>query len=99
MSKKLKASDFAVKFAKEYGYTQKQAKQFVADFSKFCTKELTNGTSFLLSGLGSFYGERQEAKRVRNPKTGYYTDTPSRIVPKFKFSTKVVEKIKKDSSI
>jgi len=46
-----------------------------------------------LVGFGTFTAVKRAARKARNPKTGEPIDVPEKVVPKFKASAKMKEKV------
>ena len=59
-------------------------------------EELAQKKKIELRGFGSFYVKKCKARAARNPRTGEKISVPSRNVPVFKVSDKLLERLNQD---
>lgn len=65
----------------------KDAENAYEAFVSAVVKGLKDSNKIILAGFGTFEIKNKPAGVVKNPKTGEKISTPSKNVPKFKFST------------
>lgn len=73
--------------------SQKVAGEVVTAFIDVVTESLVKGEDVSLSGFGKFLTVTRAARKGRNPQTGEEIDIPEKVVPKFKCSNTLKEKI------
>jgi len=60
---------------------------------------LSEGDKVELRGFGSFKVKQRRSRRARNPRTGRPVDVPSKLVPYFKASNELKDRVNGDSSV
>lgn len=60
---------------------------------------LSEGDKVELRGFGSFKVKQRRSRRARNPRTGRPVDVPSKLVPYFKASNELKDRVNGDSAV
>jgi len=60
---------------------------------------LSEGDKVELRGFGSFKVKQRRSRRARNPRTGRPVDVPSKLVPYFKASNELKDRVNGDSPV
>lgn len=60
-------------------------------------RALTEGDKIELRGFGSFKVKKRNQRKARNPRTGETVEVPAKLVPYFKASKALKEKVNKSS--
>ncbi len=60
-------------------------------------RALTEGDKIELRGFGSFKVKKRNQRKARNPRTGATVDVPAKLVPYFKASKALKEKVNKST--
>lgn len=86
--------EFVELFAKEGGYTKKDAEKAVKLFTGLVEKKLIDGEPVSFIGWGKFEVVKRAARAVRNPQTGKKMKIKEKNVVKFRVGKNLSEKIK-----
>lgn len=75
------------------GLTQRNVEEVMNAFSDITAEALSKGESVILSGFGTFEPKNRSPRIGRNPHTGEAVEIPARIIPSFKPSQGLKERI------
>lgn len=82
------------KVSKQTKLTKRESENALNALVDTIQKGLKKKQSIRVSGLGSFITQKRAARQGRNPQTGQTMKIPSKIVPKFRPSTKLRELVR-----
>jgi len=88
-------ADLVEEISKETGLSKKDTGVIVNLIIENITRALAEGEKVELRGFGSFKVKSRKARRARNPRTGASVDVPAKLVPYFKASNELKEKVNK----
>ncbi len=89
--------DLIQEIAKSTGFVRNDIKVVVEQFLDIVGEKLIAGNSIEIRGFGTFAGKERKARPARNPRTGEEIRLEDRIVPTFKFSSEIKNKINQNS--
>ncbi|NRA45232.1 MAG: HU family DNA-binding protein [Oligoflexales bacterium] len=79
--------------AVKVGSSKEKANQFISVFTKLIEDALADKREVKIVGFGSFATQKRAARSGRNPSTGERIPFPEKLLPVFKPSIKLKEKI------
>lgn len=79
--------------AKSTGFVRNDIKIVVEQFLDLLGEKLIEGNTIEIRGFGTFACKSRKARPARNPRTGETVFIDERLVPTFKFSSEIKEKI------
>jgi DNA-binding protein HU-beta len=82
--------------AQEAGITAEQARRAIDAMAAVLTVGLMSDGKIIWHGFGTFATHRRGPRRIHNPSTGSMMDIPSKTVIKFRPSSHVLERVRKD---
>jgi len=85
--------DLVRKMAEKSGMTQKGTKAVLNSLMESIEEALVDGDEVKLSKFGTFKSVVRAPRKGRNPQTGEEIDIPEKVVPKFKTSSILKEKV------
>lgn len=85
--------DLIQDIARSTGYIQSDIRTVVEDFFDVVAKSLTTGDNIEIRGFGTFTTKARKPRPARNPRTGEEVRLEERIVPLFKFSSDIKNKL------
>jgi len=86
-------ADLVEEISKETGLSKKDTGIIVNLIIENITRALAEGEKVELRGFGSFKVKSRKARRARNPRTGASVDVPAKLVPYFKASNELKDKV------
>lgn len=87
-------ADLIERIAKQAKLSKRESEEALNALVHTIQRGLQKKQSIRLSGLGSFTTQRRAARQGRNPQTGQAIRIPSKIVAKFRPSSKLRELVK-----
>lgn len=87
--------DFTAKLAERSGRPVTEVRKFMDDFFALATEVLANKEDVRFLGFGRFFPLKQNARPVRNPKTGAPTMLSERTTVRFKIGKDLFEAVNK----
>jgi len=90
-------ADIVEQISNSTGLTKKDTAMAVEGFIKAVRQALSNGQNIEIRGFGSFKVKSRRARKARNPRTGQAVDVPARMVPTFKPSKELKDKVEKSN--
>ncbi|HZL84060.1 MAG TPA: HU family DNA-binding protein [Candidatus Krumholzibacteria bacterium] len=91
-------ADLVETIALSTGLSKKDTNVVVNGILENISKALSEGDKVELRGFGSFKVKQRRSRRARNPRTGSAVDVPSKLVPYFKASNELKDKVNSDSA-
>ena len=88
-------ADLVEEISKETGLSKKDAGIVVNLIIENICNALAEGDKVELRGFGSFKVKSRKARKARNPRTGESVDVPAKLVPYFKASNELKDKVNK----
>ena len=85
--------------AKSTGFVRNDIKTVVEQFLDLVGEKLIEGNTIEIRGFGTFACKPRKARPARNPRTGETVQIEERMVPTFKFSNDIKDKINSLESI
>ena len=85
--------------AKAEGITLKAAETAVNVTFQSMEQSLIKGDRLEIRGFGSFKVKQRRSRRARNPRTGNPVDVPSKLVPYFKASNELKDRVNDTPSV
>ncbi len=79
--------------AKSTGFVRNDIKVVVEQFLNLLSEKLIEGNTIEIRGFGTFACKPRKARPARNPRTGDIVQIEERVVPSFKFSNDIKDKI------
>lgn len=79
--------------AKSTGFVRGDIKTVVEQFLELVGEKLVDGNTIEIRGFGTFACKPRKARPARNPRTGETVLIDERLVPTFKFSNDIKDKI------
>lgn len=79
--------------AKSTGFVRGDIKAVVEQFLELVSEKLVDGNTIEIRGFGTFACKPRKARPARNPRTGETVIIEERMVPTFKFSNDIKDKI------
>ena len=79
--------------AKSTGFVRNDIKTVVEQFLDLVGEKLIEGNTIEIRGFGTFACKPRKARPARNPRTGETVQIEERMVPTFKFSNDIKNKI------
>lgn len=79
--------------AKSTGFVRGDIKTVVEQFLELVGEKLVDGNTIEIRGFGTFSCKPRKARPARNPRTGETVLIEERLVPTFKFSNDIKDKI------
>jgi DNA-binding protein HU-beta/integration host factor subunit beta len=79
--------------AKSTGFVRNDIKTVVEQFLDLVGEKLIEGNTIEIRGFGTFACKPRKARPARNPRTGETVQIEERMVPTFKFSNDIKDKI------
>ena len=79
--------------AKSTGFVRNDIKTVIEQFLDLLAEKLIEGTTIEIRGFGTFACKPRKARPARNPRTGETVMIEERMVPSFKFSNDIKDKI------
>ena len=79
--------------AKSTGFVRNDIKTVIEQFLDLLAEKLIEGNSIEIRGFGTFACKPRKARPARNPRTGETVLIEERMVPSFKFSNDIKDKI------
>lgn len=79
--------------AKSTGFVRSDIKTVVEQFLELVGEKLVDGNTIEIRGFGTFACKPRKARPARNPRTGETVLIDERLVPTFKFSNDIKDKI------
>jgi len=74
-----------IKFISEKTGVDKDTVSLIINESHSCiVRSLKKGDCVKISGFGTFYPNKRESRKGRNPKTGHTVEIPERTITKFR---------------
>jgi integration host factor subunit beta len=86
-------SDIVEEITKKTGLNKKEAFVVVDLVIEDIKKALSEGDKVELRGFGSFKVKERNQRKARNPRTGETVNVPAKLVPYFKVSKALKEKV------
>lgn len=87
--------DFTAQLAARSGRPVTEVRKFMDDFFALATEVLANKEDVRFLGFGRFFPLKQNARPVRNPKTGAPTMLSERTTVRFKIGKDLFEAVNK----
>lgn len=85
--------------AKSTGFVRNDIKTVIEQFLDLVGEKLIEGNTIEIRGFGTFACKPRKARPARNPRTGETVQIEERMVPTFKFSNDIKDKINSLESI
>ncbi|HHX15262.1 MAG TPA: integration host factor subunit beta [Fibrobacter sp.] len=85
--------DLIQEIAKATGFVQSNIKTVVEQTLSLVGEKLIEGKTIELRGFGTFACKMRKARPARNPRTGETVYLQERLVPTFKFSSDIKDKV------
>ncbi len=85
--------DLIQDIARSTGFIRNDIKVVIEQFLTLVGETLTQGHAIEIRGFGTFVCKERKARPARNPRTGEEVRLEERIVPTFKFSSDIKERI------
>lgn len=79
--------------AKSTGFVRNDIKTVIEQFLDLLAEKLIEGNTIEIRGFGTFACKPRKARPARNPRTGETVMIEERMVPSFKFSNDIKDKI------
>lgn len=79
--------------AKSTGFVRNDIKTVIEQFLDLVGEKLIEGNTIEIRGFGTFACKPRKARPARNPRTGETVQIEERMVPTFKFSNDIKDKI------
>ena len=79
--------------AKSTGFVRNDIKNVIEQFLDLLAEKLIEGNTIEIRGFGTFACKPRKARPARNPRTGETVLIEERMVPSFKFSNDIKDKI------
>ena len=79
--------------AKSTGFVRNDIKTVIEQFLDLLGEKLIEGNTIEIRGFGTFACKPRKARPARNPRTGETVQIEERMVPTFKFSNDIKDKI------
>ena len=79
--------------AKSRGFVRNDIKTVIEQFLDLLAEKLIEGNTIEIRGFGTFACKPRKARPARNPRTGETVMIEERMVPSFKFSNDIKDKI------
>jgi integration host factor subunit beta len=92
-------ADLVELISERTGLSKKDTNVVVQGILDNICKALEDGDKVELRGFGSFKVKQRRSRRARNPRTGNPVDVPSKLVPYFKASNELKDRVNGDSSV
>ncbi len=86
-------ADLVEEISKETGLSKKDTGIIVNLIIENICNALAEGDKVELRGFGSFKVKSRKARKARNPRTGASVDVPAKLVPYFKASNELKDKV------
>ncbi len=86
-------ADLVESIAQATGLSKKDTNVVVNGILENISRALSDGDKVELRGFGSFKVKQRRSRRARNPRTGRPVDVPAKLVPYFKASIELKEKV------
>ena len=77
----------------EVGLNKREAKEFIEEFFEMIKASLEEGHDIKISGFGNFTLRDKVARPGRNPKTGESIQVPEKILPLYRPSRDLLDKL------
>ena len=91
-------ADLVESIARRTGLSKKDTNVVVNGILENISRALSDGDKVELRGFGSFKVKKRRSRRARNPRTGNPVDVPAKLVPYFKASNELKDKVKEAAS-
>ncbi len=91
-------ADLVETIAQTTGLSKKDTNVVVNGILENISRALSGGDKVELRGFGSFKVKQRRSRRARNPRTGSAVDVPSKLVPYFKASNELKDKVNGDNA-
>lgn len=88
-------ADLVEEISKETGLSKKDTGVVVNLIIENICNALAEGDKVELRGFGSFKVKSRKARKARNPRTGASVEVPAKLVPYFKASNELKDKVNK----
>ncbi len=85
--------DIVVEIAERTGFTQTEVKQVVEELLSGIGEILAENNTIEIRGFGTFYPKIRKPRPARNIHTGEVVPLKKRVVPLFRYSTGVKERV------
>ncbi len=85
--------DLIQDIARSTGFVRNDIKVVIEQFLELVGETLTRGHAIEIRGFGTFACKGRKARPARNPRTGEEVRLQERVVPTFKFSSDIKERI------
>lgn len=79
--------------AKSTGFVRNDIKMVIEQFLDLVGEKIIEGNTIEIRGFGTFACKPRKARPARNPRTGETVQIEERMVPTFKFSNDIKDKI------
>jgi len=89
-------ADLIEEISKNTGLSKKDTSIVVKMIIENICKALAEGDKVELRGFGSFKVKSRKPRKARNPRTGDSVDVPAKLVPYFKASNELKQKVNTD---
>ena len=89
----MKKNDFIALVAEKAGLTKKDAEKSIDAVAAAIEEVLLQGDKVQVGGIGTFETRIRAARTCRNPKTKETVEVPETVVPNFKASSALKEKV------
>jgi integration host factor subunit beta len=86
-------ADIVEEISEKTGLNKKEAFVVVDLMIENIKKALSEGDKIELRGFGSFKVKKRNQRKARNPRTGETVDVPAKLVPFFKVSKALKERV------
>lgn len=86
---------FVDEIARETGFVKGDVKRVIEEFIGLVGDSLVAGNTIELRGFGTFACKPRKARPARNPRTGDTVRLEARMVPTFKFSDEIRDRIER----
>jgi integration host factor subunit beta len=90
-------ADIVEKIAEKTGLNKREAFLVVDLLIEDIKKALSEGDKVELRGFGSFKVKKRNPRKARNPRTGETVNVPAKLIPFFKVSKALKEKVNSKS--
>jgi integration host factor subunit beta len=91
-------ADLVESIAQTTGLSKKDTNVVVNGILENISRALSDGDKVELRGFGSFKVKQRRSRRARNPRTGNPVDVPAKLIPYFKASNELKDKVNEDDS-
>ncbi len=90
-------ADLVEQISNNTGLTKKDTAEAVDEFLTAIKTALQKGNHIEIRGFGTFKVKERKARTARNPRTGYPVPLPSRMVPIFKVSRELKNRVNQNN--